>query len=152
MQIEVSQIPHRYRNRFLRDNNGSVTVNKSTSKSNNAASFQPVNIWGQYFDDTEDISGDLNNVGSIFADGNLNVDGDSSLHYVETEDIEPRQTNLYSLGSAAKRWKEIFASDLDCHDINTHNLTVTGSAHFFELIIDKLKSVGGTVILSAANA
>jgi hypothetical protein len=37
-------------------------------------------------------------------------------------------------------------------DGNFHNLTVTGSAHFFELIIDKLKSVGGTVILSAANA
>lgn len=153
MQIEVSQIPHRYRNRFLRDNSGSVTVNKnSTSQNSTANSFYPVNIWGQYFDDTEDIRGDLNNVGSIFAENSLNastlnITNDSSLHYVVTENIEPRQNNLYSLGSAAKQWKDLFVEDG-----NFHNLTVTGSAHFFELIIDKLKSVGGTVILSAANA
>ena len=31
------------------------------------------------------------------------------------------------------------------------NLTVTGQAHFFELVIDKIKSVGGAVILSPAD-
>ena len=87
----------------------------------------------------------------------MSVNGDSSLHYVVTENIEPRQTNLYSLGSLTKKWKNLFAVDasinnLNSQNINTHNLTVTGSAHFFELIIDKLKSVGGTVILSVANA
>lgn len=153
MQIEVSQIPHRYRNRFLRDNSGSVTVNKNSTSQNSAAnSFYPVNIWGQYFDDTEDINGDFNTRGSVFAENSLNastlnITNDSSLHYVCTENIEPRQNNLYSLGSAAKQWKDLFVEDG-----NFHNLTVTGSAHFFELIIDKLKSVGGTVILSAANA
>lgn len=157
MQIEVSQIPHRYRNRFLRDNSGSVTVNKNSASNSASNSFYPVNIWGQYFDDTEDIRGDLNNVGSVFAEGSLNVGGDSSLHYVVTENIQPRETNLYSLGTVAKKWKGIFATDASIDNIlsdelTTHNLTVTGSAHFFELIVDKLKSVGGTVILSAANA
>lgn len=32
------------------------------------------------------------------------------------------------------------------------DLTVTGSAHFFELIIDKIKAAGGTYIFSAANS
>ena len=157
MQIEVSQIPHRYRNRFLRDNSGSVTVNKNSTSNSASNSFYPVNIWGQYFDDTEDINGDFNTRGSVYADGSLNVGGDSSLNYVVTESIEPRQTNLYSLGSISKKWKNLFAIDasidnLDSQNINTHNLTVTGTAHFFQLVIDKLKSVGGTVILSAANA
>jgi len=152
MQIEVSQIPHRYRNRFLRDNSGSVTVNKNSTSNSASNSFYPVNIWGQYFDDTEDINGDFNTRGSVYAENSLNastlnISNDSSLHYVCTENIEPRQNNLYSLGSAAKQWKDLFVEDG-----NFHNLTVTGSAHFFELIIDKLKSVGGTVILSAANA
>lgn len=37
-------------------------------------------------------------------------------------------------------------------EIITKDLTVTGAAHFFELVIDKLRSVGGQVILTAANA
>ena len=32
------------------------------------------------------------------------------------------------------------------------DLTVTGSAHFFELVIDKIKAAGGTYIFSAANS
>lgn len=36
-------------------------------------------------------------------------------------------------------------------DIITDNLTVLGSAHFFELVLDKIKSVGGAVILSPAD-
>ena len=158
MKIESSQIPHIYRNRFLRDSgNATIASNSKSSNMSAGGSFTPIYIWGQYVDDTEDINGDFTTNGSITADGSLSVNGDSSLHYVVTENIEPRQTNLYSLGSLTKKWKNLFAVDasidnLNSQNINTHNLTVTGSAHFFELIIDKLKSVGGTVILSAANA
>ena len=35
--------------------------------------------------------------------------------------------------------------------VTTKNLLVTGSAHFFEVIIDKIKSAGGAVMLTAAN-
>lgn len=35
--------------------------------------------------------------------------------------------------------------------IKTKNLEVTGSAHFFELIIDKIKSAGGSVMLTPAD-
>ena len=36
--------------------------------------------------------------------------------------------------------------------ITTRNLKVTGLAHFFQLMIDKVRSVGGRMILSAASA
>lgn len=36
-------------------------------------------------------------------------------------------------------------------NITTENLTVTKSAHFFELIIDKIKSAGGSVLLTPAD-
>ena len=36
-------------------------------------------------------------------------------------------------------------------DIHTENLTVTGSAHFFELVIDQIKSAGGAFILTPAD-
>lgn len=44
-----------------------------------------------------------------------------------------------------------FNQDIYAKDITVENLTVTKLAHFFSLIIDKIKSVGGSIILSAAN-
>ncbi len=143
MEIEVSQIPHRFRNRFLRDGNGgNVTYNKSgntTTASGN--SFNPVNIWGQYFDDSEDVNGSMEVQGDITATGTV------SAPEVDTSLLVATNAQIDSLTATAAN-----IETLDSSTINVHNLTVTGSAHFFELIIDKLKSVGGTVILSAASA
>lgn len=52
----------------------------------------------------------------------------------------------YSLGQDTKRWKNLY-----CNDAFLKNLTVTGSAHFFELIIDKIKSVGGAVLFTPCD-
>ena len=41
--------------------------------------------------------------------------------------------------------------EIHSEDIFTKNLTVTGLAHFFELIIDKIKSVGGSILLTPAD-
>lgn len=56
---------------------------------------------------------------------------------VKTEDLE-----------AIKAWIET----LNSHEITTEYLTVTKQAHFFELVIDKIRSVGGQIIVTAANA
>jgi predicted nucleic acid-binding Zn-ribbon protein len=40
---------------------------------------------------------------------------------------------------------------LVARDVTTKNLEVTGAAHFFQLIIDQVRSVGGRMILSAAS-
>lgn len=50
--------------------------------------------------------------------------------------------------SALKAYIRSLMSD----EITTQYLTVTKQAHFFELIIDKVKSAGGTLLLSQANA
>lgn len=180
MDIEISQIPHRYRNRFLRDNNGSVTTINRTSNGVNGGNnytFNPVKLWGQYFDDTEDIKGDLENVGAIYADSSIYA------HYVDTStlkvsglttarDLVPEANNQYLLGYQNKKWATIWANRLradradvstlivddasikrlDSSNITTEYLTVTKQAHFFELIIDELRAVGGQVILSPARA
>ena len=44
-----------------------------------------------------------------------------------------------------------YIDTLNSKDITTEYLTVTKQAHFFELIIDKIRSVGGTIILTATN-
>lgn len=41
--------------------------------------------------------------------------------------------------------------ELHSEDIFTKNLTVTGLAHFFELIIDRIRSAGGSILLTPAD-
>ena len=59
--------------------------------------------------------------------GDLSVSGDTDLQAVTSESITNEGT------------------------ITTKNLTVTGTAHFFELVIDKVKSAGGAVMLTPAD-
>ena len=40
---------------------------------------------------------------------------------------------------------------LVARDVTTKNLEVTGAAHFFQLIIDQVRSVGGRIVLSCAS-
>lgn len=46
----------------------------------------------------------------------------------------------------------ITANNADITDATIENLTVTKAAHFFQLIIDEIKSTQGQVIITAANA
>jgi len=49
--------------------------------------------------------------------------------------------------SAAKA----YIRDLSSENITTSYLTVTKAAHFFELIIDKIKAAGGAVLFTPAD-
>ena len=82
LNVYSSTIPHRYRNRFLRDGGSNVSLigggSSSSSSSGGGGSgfnFEPHYFWGQYFDDTQDVSGDLTGVGSITASGVINASG-----------------------------------------------------------------------------
>ena len=44
-----------------------------------------------------------------------------------------------------------YIDELHSEDIFTKNLTVTGLAHFFELIIDRIRSAGGSILLTPAD-
>lgn len=71
---------------------------------------------------------DEGNGGNVRAEGNLFVDGNSTfVGDVETNNISNRGK------------------------ITTKDLEVTGEAHFFSLVIDEVKSVGGRMILSPAS-
>lgn len=62
------------------------------------------------------------------------------------ENILPQADKAYNLGNDNLQWLNVFANNA-----YLKNLTVTGSAHFFELIIDRVKSVGGAVLLTPAD-
>lgn len=125
-----------------------------------------VNIWGQFHDHSGDVDGDLTANGNIVStgkitasqgqiNGNLGISGDTTI------DGDISATNGDFEGNISAN-NGNFNGDIDCDDIDcdvigannisTQYLTVTKQAHFFNLTIDEIKSVGGQIILSAANA
>lgn len=99
------------------------------------------------------VGGDIESTGSIKTESTLTVDGQTTLNATtNTKDVLPQGNNLYDLGSSDMRYNKLYTKDIDNSDtITTKNLTVTGSAHFFELIIDRIKSVGGSAIFTPAD-
>ena len=84
-----------------------------------------------------DIDGSVDIGGNVHMTGSLDIDGGSMecSGYAQFDDSMQIDGNLKVMG-----------------DLTTKNLTVTGQAHFFELVIDKIKAAGGTYIFSAANS
>lgn len=68
------------------------------------------------------------------------------IHTLKTDSMSSE-----SIDANIAKLNELNAGKITSSEITTDYLTVTKSAHFFELIIDKIRSVGGTQIMTAAN-
>lgn len=131
-----------------------VTINKTT--------VDGVNIFGHYHDHTQDIEGELNNVTNINATGTIN--GDT---------INTNNGNITNLNSSTIETDDLIVNDdaqINNADITTlnattanienllgtnatiENLTVTKAAHFYQLIIDEVRSNQGQLLITPANA
>lgn len=154
----------------------SATGNAGFSNAAQSANVNGVYLWGQYHDHTNDVDGDIVTSGGISAQGNITTpsdisganltlsgdlaaEGDISCNDINsTGDI--RTTDIYSanitntnnITTDSLNADSITANDGTITNLVADFLTVTKQAHFFELVIDKIKSNAGQVILSAANA
>ena len=88
-----------------------------------------------------EIAEDLIVSGTTDFDYTVNINATTN-----AENILPQSDKTYNLGNDNLQWLNVFANNA-----YLKNLTVTGSAHFFELIIDRVKSVGGAVLLTPAD-
>ena len=161
-------------------------------------------IFGQPFDGTNDVRGDLSDVDNITANGDISADGrlvikgtdedgayndedfeiakdDEATRFSGGEEyyfdgdvnaptfkgnvkanlVEAASAVLDSLVAEEGKIDSLETDDLDAarayikdllsDNITVENLTVTKQAHFFELIIDKIKAAGGAVLLTPAD-
>ena len=139
---------------------GSAGGGFSNITNNNNGNLEPHYLWGNLFDGTQDVNGDidasnssinaktlqaisayLDNVISknIENEGNLNVSGDTTLKNTTIDG------NLNVSGDTTT------TNITNINSIKTKDLTVTGSAPFFQLIIDKIKAAGGAILLTPAD-
>lgn len=156
---------------------GATVINSDTAEKAKRLSETHL-IFGQPFDGTADVSGDISNAQNISAEGGditVKKDGTEGGNiiaegYVKGEkfigdvDADKVATNTLTAESGTitqlsgddlayntAELKEALIEMLTSVEITTEKLTVTKSAHFFELIIDKVKAAGGAVILSPAD-
>ncbi len=189
------------------DIRGASGIVSNNSSGNSSTTLESHRIWGQLFDGTNDVTGDMQNVGSITATGNIQTDesviikqldadgnevegGDLTISVedkkakfsgkdqyvfdgaIEGTDIKANgnldvtgastMNGVTVNGDAAfnknievkgqSKLNDVSSNNITNSDtIKTKNLEVTGSAHFFELIIDKIKAAGGAVLFTPAN-
>ena len=189
------------------DIRGASGIVSNNSSGNSSTTLESHRIWGQLFDGTNDVTGDMQNVGSITAtgniqtdesviikqldadgneveggdltisvedkkakfsgkdqyvfdraiegtdikaNGNLNVTGASTMNGVTVNGDAAFNKNIEVKGQS--NLTNVTSTNITNSDtIKTKNLEVTGSAHFFELIIDKIKAAGGAVLFTPAN-
>lgn len=156
-------------------------------------SLETHTIFGQPFNGTQDVGGDLTDVTNITAiggditvkattdeqdkvGGNINADGiikgaklvgdlESDNAFIKKaemteagiKDLSGEQLNylqgiIKALSGSKLSYTNATISDLLAGNISVETLTVTKAAHFFSLVIDEIKSVGGQIILTPANA
>ncbi len=141
-------------------------------------------IFGQPFNGTQDVAGDISNAenittsggditvntktdsegtygGNIVAGANITATGDITGNTINsknvyTDDVESiegiiKELSGVSIDYESATFKEAVIDALNSTNITTDYLTVTKQAHFFELIIDKIKAAGGAVLLTPAD-
>lgn len=120
-------------------------------------------LWGNEFNGTQDLDGTITTSGGINAVDNITTQGDMAASTATFNTISSTNINntdiitTSTLSATNTATTTLNADDADIKTllsgtITTDYLTVTKSAHFWELIIDKITSSNGAVILSPSHA
>ena len=93
-------------------------------------------------------SGDINNTGNITNTGTLKT----SYATVDNDLTVGKTVTTKTINADVGNIKDIYSDNITNKKmIKTKDLTVTGTAHFFELVIDKIKAAGGAAIFTPAD-
>lgn len=132
---------------------------------NNNGNLEPHYLWGNLFDGTQDVNGDIDASNSSIKANIINTKTlqaiSAYLDNIISKNID-NEGNLSVSGETRLKNTTIDGNLNVSGDTNTTNITnnnsiktkdliVTGSAHFFQLIIDKIKAAGGAVLLTPAD-
>lgn len=127
-----------------------TTINSATI--NNSANI----VNGGNFSNGGDITntGNFSNCGNITNDGNITNTGTFKTSYatVDNDLTVGNSVTAKTINADVGNIKDIYSDNITNKKmIKTKDLTVTGTAHFFELVIDKIKAAGGAAIFTPAD-
>lgn len=152
-------------------NNGGGTSGFANATTTIKTELETHELWGNKFNGTQDINGDLTSKGNIKAENAYitnEVSGNTAnFNNLSATTLTSETATFTSVTSQSLSSSEIGANEItsqkatlneitskninNSETITTKNLEVTNQAHFFELIIDKVKSMGGAVMITPAD-
>ena len=98
--------------------------------------------------------GDINSNGNFSNGGNITNTGTLKTSYatVDNDLTVGNSVTAKTINADVGNIKDIYSDNITNKKmIKTKDLTVTGTAHFFELVIDKIKAAGGAAIFTPAD-
>ena len=98
--------------------------------------------------------GDINSNGNFSNGGNITNTGTLKTSYatVDNDLTVGKTVTAKTINADVGNIKDIYSDNITNKKmIKTKDLTVTGTAHFFELVIDKIKAAGGAAIFTPAD-
>ena len=130
--------------------NGTITGNKIVSPQGNIDLIYALSEYVNYISGHtavfDNLSGDTAHFNQdVFVGGDIDIVGDTNI----TGD-----TTIYGdlAVSGDTHLKDVWTQNINNSDtIKTKNLEVTGLAHFFQLVIDRIKAAGGAILLTPAD-
>lgn len=138
-------------------NGGGFANGATTNTTTVQKELETHKLWGQNFNGTQDVDGDMTVNGNVVISGNVtatkggitNIESESitNVGTITTDTVDA--TNIK--GANANISNQLNIKDIISKNITTDYLTVTKSAHFWELVVDKISSTKGAIIVSPAN-
>lgn len=142
----INKLPRNKGAQGASGSNGIVTLTTGNREGKGYPELEAHYLWGQFFNGKQDVNGDITTDGNVNFHGNLNFLGE----YDSDDDLRGN-LNIGNVNASNGHFKEMNTDILKAAEAYINNLTVTGSAHFFELIIDKIRSVGGAIMLTPGD-
>ena len=138
-------------------NGGGFANGATTNTTTVQKELETHKLWGQNFNGTQDVDGDITVNGNVAISGNVKATK-GAITNIESESITNAGTITTDTvdattikGANANISNQLNIKDIISKNITTDYLTVTKSAHFWELVVDKISSTKGAIIVSPAN-
>ena len=138
-------------NAFEVQNDGTAIATTFQSGSVNTTTINSANI-----NNSDDIvnGGNITNIGNFNNTGNITNTGTLKTGDTTVDNDLTVRNSITSktINADVGNIKDIYSDNITNKNmIKTKDLTVTGTAHFFELVIDKIKAAGGAAIFTPAD-
>lgn len=175
-----------YSKKKKNNNQGGGGVGNNTVVNSSTTTLSPHYIFGNIYDGTQDVKGDIKDVKNITASESVTCDkiaantgniGELTANTISTHSVESQEVTTDSINTknvttdiiTSKKGdfnnitsdfvianesevKSLTTNVLSGNDASFNNLNVSGTAHFFQLMIDQIKSSRVQTIVTAANA
>ena len=138
-------------NAFEVQNDGTAIATTFQSGSVNTTTVNTTTVNSANINNSENIvnGGDITNTGNFNNGGNITNDGNiTNTGTLKTADANV--DNDLTVGNSVTA-NTINATNGSISNFKTKNLTVTGTANFFKLVIDKIKASGGAALFTPAD-